>query len=581
MVRSWVLGAAIGLATVGGGLEGCVQPSDPKGEAASPLLHAPALETAPIDVARAAKDPDELGRALTRRHRDSAGKLGAHRVVMTASSAVTEPGAAADAPADLLGEEAHLDVDAAGAFHALYTNSHDVGREMFFVAGWMWIRPRYGKFHHRLPAADDEAARTADEIYATFGADYDLVARFAALHDDGPVTQDGRAARKVTISLGPPREVKVAHTGEQAWRDHVTVRALDGEVVLDVATGTVLAGTLKADVVFNRDGHDFEMVLSANHAVTRDRQGDRGDPARRHRRRTDSRPPRRVRGSQGPPRRPRVAATALARACRGIHARTNGADAGEESCAMNTGLVRKNEHLTLHRRLILLRSLAAGAAGMVPIPYIDDWIPAVLQRSTLRRLADSRRVDVDEDAVRVIADGTVAAPTWRTAAAAAPFARFLRRSWRRVLISLVAYRRAEEAGRLFAMATMFDHYCARLHVGAGLDLAGGRALRARMDAAMARMPRGLLASIFRSGLIGAGRAALAVPVEIVRSLTGRRRKGPPADETQLEEIVDGAVVRVGGGVLARAVKAVETELGGAGRQYIDALLDAFEATEQP
>jgi hypothetical protein len=41
--------------------------------------------------------------------------------------------------------------------------------------------------------------------------------------------------------------------------------------------------------------------------------------------------------------------------------------------ADSTHLTRTTQHLGEHRRMIILRSLAAGAAGMTPVPLLDDW----------------------------------------------------------------------------------------------------------------------------------------------------------------------------------------------------------------
>jgi hypothetical protein len=252
---------------------------------------------------------------------------------------------------------------------------------------------------------------------------------------------------------------------------------------------------------------------------------------------------------------------------------------------MSAKMARKNEHLQLNHSQILARSLVAGALGVVPIPWLDEWLPSVVQRTTLRRIAETRRVDADGDALRVIADGKIGTPTWRTAAAAAPISPVLRQGWRRVfrrmMFGLIAYRRAEAAGHLFSVATMFDHYCARLHVGQGLDLAAGKALRRRMDDALGQMPRGLLATMFRGSIGAAGRAALVVPVELGHRLTGGRfRKRALVDENQAEEIVEGAVNRLTGGVLGQVARKLERELGDVGQRYLDNLIEAFEKTEE-
>jgi hypothetical protein len=233
----------------------------------SPLLSTPAPHDEAIDVARAAADPDALRRALVRPHRLGSA-LGAHTFKATSKLRVTESGAEVEA----LDVSESLELAATGAFHVLSKNSKDYGREAIFVpaaagsAGELWIRPGFGKYHHRAPAEPDEPARLLDETFATLGADFDLVAASAAVSDAGSATVAGRPGRKITLALGKPRAHKES-VPERAWRDGVTVQALAGEVVLDEATGLPLAGQLDAKLTFVREGHTYEMTLSATHAV--------------------------------------------------------------------------------------------------------------------------------------------------------------------------------------------------------------------------------------------------------------------------------------------------------------------------
>ena len=237
--------------------------------APSPLLSAPAPHDESIDVARAATDPEALRRALVRPHHLGA-KLGAHTFSGSSRLRVTESGTEVEA----LDVEESIQVAPSGAFHVISKNSKDYGREAVYVPspsagnpGDLWIRPGFGKFHHRAPAEPDEPARLVDETFATLGADYDLVANAAELSDGGAVNVGGRPARKITIALGKARAGRKQSAPERAWRDGVTVQALSGEVVLDEATGLPLSGALDARVTFVREGHTYEMTLAAKHTV--------------------------------------------------------------------------------------------------------------------------------------------------------------------------------------------------------------------------------------------------------------------------------------------------------------------------
>lgn len=237
-----------------------------EGDAALPrsaLIPAAEAEPVPVDVARAASDPDELRRAVTARHRDTAARLGAHRARGTASLRVTQGGREVEG----WDEETLVEKDAQGAVRALYTNSRDYGREAIASGGRLWIRPKYGKFHRRPVASPDEPLRLADETYGTLGAHFDLVAHAVVASDGGATEVDGRPARRVTLLLGAPRP-RVAETlPQRAWRDRVVVKAVAGEVTLDAATGTVLDGRLLARVAFVREGRTYELELEATHRV--------------------------------------------------------------------------------------------------------------------------------------------------------------------------------------------------------------------------------------------------------------------------------------------------------------------------
>ncbi len=105
-------------------------------------------------------------------------------------------------------------------------------------------------------------------------------------------------------------------------------------------------------------------------------------------------------------------------------------------------LVRNREYLTLHRRTIIGRSLAAAIVGAVPIPVLDDWLIASIRRGTIRRIAEARGVDIDEDAIREIADGPEKPPKWSDFVSGGMAMRLLSRQWKKVLIAVLAAKRA-------------------------------------------------------------------------------------------------------------------------------------------
>ena len=235
------------------------------GSHASPLLHDPGAAKVSVDVGAAVKDPAGLATALALRHRDTARRLGAHRFHGTHAVTVTEDGK----EIETLTEETSIELTAGGDLHALYKNSKDYGREAFSVAGTIWVRPLFGKFHRRPPTAPEEADEIADEIYGTFGADIDLCASEIAFAGPAEATTvAGRPAERVRLQKGPARPRPPQSAPEKAWRDTVSVDSLTGEVALDRETGALLAGTLTARVSFARAGQRFSMDLKATHEIS-------------------------------------------------------------------------------------------------------------------------------------------------------------------------------------------------------------------------------------------------------------------------------------------------------------------------
>lgn len=201
------------------------------------------------------------------------------------------------------------------------------------------------------------------------------------------------------------------------------------------------------------------------------------------------------------------------------------------------------QHLDLHRRMILGRALLSGAAGLVPVPYIDDLLAGQVRAALVRRLADLRRVDVDGNAV-----AELATPTHSRVLHAAGMGAILlggaKRVWRRVAASILVVRRVDEVVQTFQIGTLFDHYCARHHVGLGLDGAKARALRQAMDQAIRRARGEAIEQSF-------GRA-----VARTRKLAGRLSR-------------------------RMLVEKVEAELAGPASAYVAALVGAFDVAWAP
>jgi uncharacterized protein (DUF697 family) len=208
---------------------------------------------------------------------------------------------------------------------------------------------------------------------------------------------------------------------------------------------------------------------------------------------------------------------------------------------MSTQLM--TQHLALHRRLILSRALLSGAAGLVPVPYLDDLLAGQVRSGLVRRLAELRRVDVDGNAVAELATPT-GSRVLHAASVGAILIGGAQKVWRRVAASLLVVRRADEAMQTFQIGTLFDHYCSRHHVGLGLDGTKARTLRDAMEQAIKQARGQTLEDAFQR--------TLATTRKLSRRLARRA-----------------------------LVEKVESELAGPASAYVAALVGAFDVAWAP
>ena len=201
------------------------------------------------------------------------------------------------------------------------------------------------------------------------------------------------------------------------------------------------------------------------------------------------------------------------------------------------------QHLSVHRRLILSRALLSGAAGLVPVPYLDDLLAGQVRAGLVRRLAELRRVDVDGNAVAELSTPT-GSRVLHAAGVGAILLGGAKKVWRRVAASLLVVRRADEAMQTFQIGTLFDHYCTRHHVGLGLDGNKARTLRDAMDDAIRHARGHALEDAFQ------------------RTLAGSRKLAGKLGRKML-------------------VEKVETELAGPAQAYVAALVGAFDVAWAP
>ncbi len=218
----------------------------------------------PIDLDAAGRDPAELGRALVRPYRTVVAALPAHTLTITSKTTVEEAGKVTDD----LGETTKLALGEGGTYRGEYTNTADYGREVVFVGGKLYLRPRYQRWHARAPESADEPATQRDGFAQAIGATWELLAPAAELTDLGPATVGGRPGRKIAIKQAPsPRANPPEAIAQKKWREQRVIEDVTGEVVLDTEKGAPLSVKLAGSVSFQRDGRRFKMRVSVSSEV--------------------------------------------------------------------------------------------------------------------------------------------------------------------------------------------------------------------------------------------------------------------------------------------------------------------------
>jgi hypothetical protein len=236
-------------------------------------------------------------------------------------------------------------------------------------------------------------------------------------------------------------------------------------------------------------------------------------------------------------------------------------------------------HLAQNRGLIVRRALLASALdGLVPLPIMDDILSGRVQAGLYMKLAASRQVDLPAASAEVLAVGK-AGSAWRTITLAAATLAALKLAWRKLFALLAAGRGAEDMATIFQVATLIDHYCARLHVGGPISRPQAALLRTLVYQSVNRTSKTKLVAAFREGGKILGRSLVEAPRWVSRSLSryaerwlrtsGHPEAAPagwPTDEGEEERTW-----------LDRAAHTVEEQLAALGSDYLGGLIDDFEA----
>jgi uncharacterized protein (DUF697 family) len=253
-----------------------------------------------------------------------------------------------------------------------------------------------------------------------------------------------------------------------------------------------------------------------------------------------------------------------------------------------TAITVRRDYLNRHRRIALARAIATSAVGLVPLPFLDDYLIEAVLGGAYRRIAAGYQIDIDPHAVRFLVHGRSKPHNWAELTATAVAGRLATHGMRRFMVALTAFRRAQAASRTFATLTVFDHYCARHHTGLGLDAVRALQIRDSIDRALLDTPGGLSTVPFRRGALSAARSLAKAPLELAdRASGGRIRKlldrGRDIQEgealSEIDAIVEAELANADG-FFARTIAAVELQLTAEVNPYLDNLIETFDEIQR-
>ena len=236
------------------------------------------------------------------------------------------------------------------------------------------------------------------------------------------------------------------------------------------------------------------------------------------------------------------------------------------------------QYLSANRGLIVKRSLLATVVGgLIPIPVVDDYVASRVRAGLFMKLAEQRHVDLPQSSAELMGDPREPSMI-RHATLTAITLVALKLAWRKVFALLAAGRGAEEMATTFQFATLLDHYCAKMHVGAGIDRTRASELRQHIHQTVARTGKATLVAIFRDGSGILARSMLEAPRWLSTRLITLAQRWTSTRGDVAATFDPAAEVAAGGETqwLDRASSAIEERLSLLGNDYLTILVDDFE-----
>ncbi|HEY0715629.1 MAG TPA: hypothetical protein VGF45_23305 [Polyangia bacterium] len=175
-------------------------------------------------------------------------------------------------------------------------------------------------------------------------------------------------------------------------------------------------------------------------------------------------------------------------------------------------------HLAANRLLIIKRSLLSSAlGGVIPIPVVDEYVAGRVRAGLFLRLAEQRRVDLLPSSAELMGDPREGS-TLRHATITAFTLVALKLAWRKFFALLAVGRGAEEMATTFQFATLFDHYCSKVHVGGSVDRERAARLRRVIHDTIAAHEKVAIVGAFREGSKILAKTALEAPSWVQKRL---------------------------------------------------------------
>jgi len=233
-------------------------------------------------------------------------------------------------------------------------------------------------------------------------------------------------------------------------------------------------------------------------------------------------------------------------------------------------------HLELHRGLIVRRALMASAIrGFLPVPMVDDLLASRVRAGLYTKLAAGRQVDLPPGSAVILAGAKEqgAATKLGLVAAAAIVAKF---AGRKFLALVAAGRGADEMAATFISATLFDHYCAKLHVGGEITVAEAKCLRVCLWANPSVAALAPTLAAFREGSRVLGRSLLEAPRWFSQRISNLGERFVHSGGNP--DVLDAFPEQASGesAWLDRAARAVEEAMAQAGNAPMTRLVRSFE-----